>query len=158
MKEGVASDERTRQQVEKLGVIFEQTGVGPMVGRVVGCLILAEPPYKSFDEIVSFLGASKSAVSNALTLLQSLAVVDYFKQPGDRKRYFRLNIDQWEDFIHHGYVQMLSRLNAAMDETLSMRSPAYPEFNKKLREVSGYFKLYAEQVAALGNRLGEVRE
>ena len=158
MKEGGPSGERVRQQVEKLGVIFEQTGVAPMVGRVVGYLILAEPPYKTFDEIAGFLGASKSAVSNALTLLQSLGVVEYFKQPGDRKRYFRLNIDQWEDFIHHGYVQLLSRLNAAMDETLAMRSTAYPDFNRKLKEVSGYFRLYAEQVAALGDRLGEVRQ
>lgn len=87
--------ENIRKKVEEMGVYFEKSGLTPMHGRVFAYLLLGEPPYKDFYEIQEFLQASKSAISNALKFLQSENLVDYITFSGNRRKYFRVNMDGW---------------------------------------------------------------
>lgn len=87
--------EKIKEKVEEMGVFFEKAGYSPMMGRVFALLLLSEPPYQDFYQIQEFLSASKSAISNALNVLMKNGTVDYITFSGDRKRYFRVNIDQW---------------------------------------------------------------
>jgi DNA-binding transcriptional regulator GbsR (MarR family) len=122
-----------KELVEKIGVVMEKAGLQPAVGRVLGCLMVSDPPYRTFDEIQRYVGISKSAVSNALNGLMSRELVDYITLPGDRKRYFQL--------AQTGMISQMKKkmgIHSAMPELLrtivQTRSNKYPEFNKSLLE------------------------
>lgn len=89
-------EQEKKMLVEPLGIRFEQYGLPPMAGRIFGCLVLADPPYLTFDEIRECLDASKSTISTNLNfLMQGDCLIDYLTLPGDRKRYFRINSKKW---------------------------------------------------------------
>ena len=82
--------EEEKQFVEELGISIEKLGAPPLQSRVISLLIMRTPEGVPFDEIVEFLGASKSSVSSALNLFLQLKHVVYYTKPGDRKRYFKV--------------------------------------------------------------------
>jgi DNA-binding transcriptional regulator GbsR (MarR family) len=136
-----------KELVEKIGVVVEKAGLQPAVGRVIACLMVSDPPYKTFDEIQSYLGISKSAVSNALNGLMSKEMVDYLTLPGDRKRYFQL---AQSGMISHMKKKM--GLHSAMPELLravvQARSNKYPEFNKSLLETCEFLSFMEKEINA----------
>ncbi len=127
--------QKKQEQVEAMGVFFEKSGYSPMAGRVFSFLLLAEPPYQDFYQIQAFLSASKSATSNALNLLMKDGTVDYITFSGDRKRYFRVNLDRW---LHSAFqrIKAVGALNQMLEDVLGVRDEAkYVEFNEDLRQV-----------------------
>jgi DNA-binding transcriptional regulator GbsR (MarR family) len=114
--------------VEKIGIVYEKAGHTPMAGRIAGMLFLSEPPYRSFDELVKELSASKSAISNGLNLLQAMGFVEYETFPGDRKRYFKLNLHALE-IIFRKELENIANFSVLLKEVRETRSSDYPEFN-----------------------------
>jgi DNA-binding transcriptional regulator GbsR (MarR family) len=136
-----------KELVERIGVVVEKGGLQPAVGRVLACLMVSDPPYKTFDEIQSYLGISKSAVSNALNALIMREMVDYITMPGDRKRYFQL--------AETGMISQMKKqlaLRSAMPqllrEVVEARSNKYPEFNRRLLETSEFFSFMEKEIDA----------
>lgn len=123
-----------QRQIERIGVVFEKSGVPPVAARVIGHLMMAEPPYLSFDELVEATQASKSSVSNSVKFLQTEGLIDYITFAGDRKRYFQLYADTWLE-IQKDRVKSLASLRSIIQETVAIRSSQYPEFNHTLKEV-----------------------
>ena len=132
---------KIRECIEKFGVYYKKTGHQPMVGRLMAYLMLAEPPQKTFEEIVEFLVSSKSAVSNTLNMLMYMGIVDYVKITGDRKRYFRLNQNAWNTMFE-AQIQELSNLRGLVQEILNLRSDQYPELNQEISDFNSLLQLY----------------
>ena len=134
-----------KELVEKIGVVVEKAGFQPAVGRVLACLMVSDPPYKTFDEIQGYLGISKSAVSNALNGLMSKEMVDYITLPGDRKRYFQM--------AQSGIISQMKKkmaLHSEMPELLrtvvQARSNKYPEFNRSLLETCEFLSFMEKEI------------
>ena len=134
-----------QRQVERIGVGFEKLGIPPVGARVVGHLMLAEPPYLSFDELVEATQASKSSVSNAIKSLQTEGLIDYITFSGDRKRYFQLYSSTWLE-IMKDRVKGFASLRQIITETVTLRSGQYPEFNHTLTEVTDLYRELEEQM------------
>ncbi|HTX89064.1 MAG TPA: hypothetical protein VMC08_08750 [Bacteroidales bacterium] len=133
-----------RHCIEKFGVFYQKTGQQAMMGRLMGYLMLAEPPHKTFEEITEFLLCSKSAVSNTLHQLMYVGMVDYVKFPGDRKRYFRLNQESW-DRMFEVQLQELADFRGLVGEALKLRSRKYPETNRHIEQFYKLMQIYEEQ-------------
>jgi DNA-binding transcriptional regulator GbsR (MarR family) len=88
--------------VEEVGIVFEQTGLPRMAGRVFGWLLIADPPYQSPAELAEVLMASKGSISTTLRLLRQLGLVEQFVIPGERHGHFRLREDALKRIIQHG--------------------------------------------------------
>lgn len=130
-----ATTTSTEQQVEKMGVFFEQLGHTPMAGRVFAFLLLGEPPYKDFYEIQAFLQASKSSISNALKGLMASGIVDYITFSGDRKRYFRVNTKNWKGLLKD-QTQKGKEMNDMLKEVLENRKDSkHLDFNEELQSI-----------------------
>lgn len=124
-----------KQYVEDLGVQLEKMGSTPMEGRVFSYLLIANPPEKSFDEILEFLQASKSAVSNALKKLQTTGTVKYITKSGDRKRYFTVDTSNWQKQIQNN-VKSFNLFNTFLKEIIEYRSTMNSvEFNEDMKKV-----------------------
>lgn len=87
--------------IEKIGVKTEKMGYSPLSGRILGALLLAEPPYMTFEDLCDYLSASKSSISTNLNILmkEGINMIEYFTVPGDRKRYFKISIENWKEHL-----------------------------------------------------------
>ena len=128
-----------QRQVERIGVGFEKAGIPPVGARIIGLLMMAEPPYLAFDDLVEYTQASKSSVSTALKFLQVEGLVDYITFSGDRKRYFQLYSSTWVEIMKDRMTAFTS-LRQIIKETLELRSSQYPEFNHTLAEVAELYQ------------------
>jgi DNA-binding transcriptional ArsR family regulator len=83
------------QFVEECGLYFEGIGLTRIAGRIIGWLLICDPPYQQQSEMVEALGASKSSISVALKDLTTLYLVERVSLPGDRRTYYRTAKDLW---------------------------------------------------------------
>jgi len=72
----------------------------PVVGRIMGLLMVMDKEHFTFEEIVEELNISKSSASVGLKLLQMNNMVEYITLPGDRKRYFRIRCYEPDGLIN----------------------------------------------------------
>ena len=49
----VKNDRQDEEQrfVEEVGIVFEQTGLPRMAGRILGWLLISDPPHQSTDQL-----------------------------------------------------------------------------------------------------------
>ncbi|MFN7117453.1 MAG: GbsR/MarR family transcriptional regulator [Saprospiraceae bacterium] len=144
-----SSLEFKKKKVEEIGVAFDKTGMAPMVGRVVGYLLLADPPYQTFYAIQEFLGASKSSISHALNVLMFKGIVEYITFSGDRKRYFKLNAENW---LEQAKCQMsdFQEVDRVLMDALKLRDPnKHREFNEGLYKIFDFHLFMAREMPKL---------
>ncbi|MEP1085304.1 MAG: MarR family transcriptional regulator [Algoriphagus sp.] len=147
---------RHKELIERIGVFHEHKGMQPLVGRIIGLLLIHEEGEVSFDEIVEHLGVSKSAVSNALTFLQAKDRCVYSTRPGDRKRYFALKVSDWKkDFQQE--LENIAEIQKFIDEVLEVRTDKNPEFNCKMIEFSNFLAFFKKEIPALFERFNKIK-
>jgi len=89
--------------VEEFGLVFQQLGFPRMAGRIIGWLLLCNPPHQSIDELAEALMASRGSISTMTRLLIQGGLIERVSLPGVRHDYFR---------IRHGASQHLLRQKA----------------------------------------------
>jgi DNA-binding transcriptional regulator GbsR (MarR family) len=86
--------------VEELGMQFElEAGAPRMVGRVLGWLLVCEPPEQSAAELAHTLQASKGSISTATRVLLRMGMVERVRIRGERFDRFRALPEAWDDFL-----------------------------------------------------------
>jgi DNA-binding transcriptional regulator GbsR (MarR family) len=91
----MANTGQKQQFVESCGLYFENTGLTRLTGRIIGWLLICDPPHQLQSDLVEGLQASKSSVSVALKDLTRLYLVERVALPGDRRVYYRTTKDMW---------------------------------------------------------------
>ncbi|MCX2680587.1 MarR family transcriptional regulator [Galbibacter sp. EGI 63066] len=83
-----------KEIIEEMGVYFECHGnLSPLSSRIFAYLVLCGEDGATFDKMLEELEMSKSSASTNLQLLQSMGRIGYYTKPGDRKRYFKISIE-----------------------------------------------------------------
>lgn len=86
--------------VEELGMQLElEAGAPRMVGRVLGWLLVCEPPEQSAAELAEFLQASKGSISTATRVLLRMGLIERARLRGERFDRFRARPEAWDDYI-----------------------------------------------------------
>lgn len=139
----------TRDVIENLGVIMEKMDVPPVHARIFILLLMANPPYMSFEEIQEHLLVSKSSVSKYLNIMLEQGTLDYRTFSGDRKRYFYLNHGKLLNKIYSG-ASRFSLISDLMKKCLIERQSAVSEKeNEQLKEMTEFFSFLGEGLAKL---------
>ena len=87
------NDERQPEEkrfVEDVGIFFEQTGLPRMAGRILGWLLISDPPHQTTGELTETLMASKGSISTMTRLLIRIGLIERISLPGQRHDYFRI--------------------------------------------------------------------
>lgn len=87
--------DKKQQLVEEFGIYFEKVGLQRMAGRIIGWLLICNPPHQSMQDLCDALQASKSSVSVATRQLLQLYLIERVSIPGERRDYFRASSDMW---------------------------------------------------------------
>ena len=91
--------EDARQFIERSAELMEEHGFPRMAGRVIGALLICDPPHLSHEDLAEQLQASKGSISMSTQLLMRLNVVEKISLPGQRRHYYRLHKNLLSDFL-----------------------------------------------------------
>jgi DNA-binding Lrp family transcriptional regulator len=80
-----------RQFAEEFGVVGERVGMPSMVARVLGWMLICEPPRQSIADLERSLGVSRASVSIATRLLQASGLIRRVAAPGSRGYSFEID-------------------------------------------------------------------
>ena len=75
--------------VEEVGILFEQTGMPRMAGRILGWLSVSDPPHQTTSELAEALIASKGSISTMTRFLIRIGLIERISLLGERHDYFR---------------------------------------------------------------------
>ncbi len=133
---------KTQQFIEDIGLFLERAGLTRMAGRIIGYLLVCDPPRQSMPDLVEALQASKSSVSVALRTLVALKLIDQISLPGERRDYYRINSDMW---IRSWRARMaaLADLRELAEQGLGALADAPPETRRRLeimREMNAFLE------------------
>jgi hypothetical protein len=103
----------------------DQDGVPLIAGRILGWLVICDPPEQSAAQIAEAIGASRASLTTNLRLLDSVGFLRQTTKPGDRTTYYRLDDDAWERVVRRQIASLASFGDIMRDGlTLVGRAPA----------------------------------
>src|SRR5258708_13449988 len=88
---------RTQNWVERVAAVFAQHfGLPPITGRILGWLLICDPPEQSAGEIAGAIGASRASLTTSMRLLTVGNLLVRRHRPGERTTYSRIHDDACE--------------------------------------------------------------
>jgi DNA-binding transcriptional regulator GbsR (MarR family) len=84
-----------QEYVEEIGLYFAGVGLPRMPGRVLGWLLVCDPPHQSADELAAALAVSSGSISMAVQMLVRAGAVERYAKSGSRRIYYRLRPGFW---------------------------------------------------------------
>lgn len=141
MSEELAGEEK--QFVEEVGVVFDNTGLPRMAGRIFGWLLISDPSYQSPAEIARALKTSRGSISTMTRFLIQMDVIERIGISGDRNDYFQVKQDHWKEFLGHGFIdeiRMFRQLSEHGLEILADRERSNREFLMKIHGMYSFLE------------------
>jgi DNA-binding transcriptional regulator GbsR (MarR family) len=107
--------------IEELSLLFEKSGMPRIAGRIVGWLLVCDPPYLSIDELRKLTGASKASVSTMTRLLMHMQLVERASAPGRRQMLFQIQPGAWSrsEEAQIALIRSFSDIAARLDGALA---------------------------------------
>lgn len=159
-KESINKIELTDKQlslIERIGDMNSKDGMQPSSARIIALLMVCDKIELTFDEIRETLELSKSATSNAINMLLQIKHIDYVTKIGDRKRYFKSNIDLWKNQFN-ALFERLTRFSSMLEEIHDARTPETVEFNNSLLEVHDFIQYFLSEVPAIYSKWEKLKQ
>ncbi len=148
-------DERWREDampfVEQLGFHTEAQGHPRMGGRVMGWLLVCEPPWQSVAEIALALQSSRSAVNAVVNRMVEFGMFERVALPGERTTYYRMNSDGGE-LIFANMVANMRRLRELAESGLAALSWRDAEANRRLAELRSFHHFMEQEMPQMLER------
>ena len=105
--------------VEEVATLLEREGLPRMYGRVLGHLLVCQPPHQSSSELAEALNASRGAISTATRALVEAGLIQRKKQPGERSHYFEIRAETLQRLMH-GSIARIRLGREVMDHGLDL--------------------------------------
>ena len=115
-------DERTAWAERAAAFFAEQYGIPPIAGRILGWLMVCDPPAQSATAIAEAIGASRASLTSNMNLLTAARLVRKHRVPGDRTTYFRIDDDAWPRVVRER-IATLASFVAIADDGLALFEP-----------------------------------
>jgi DNA-binding transcriptional regulator GbsR (MarR family) len=91
-------NEAQSEFVERVGRWWETVGTRS-AGRVLGWLMICDPPHRSAAGLADELHLSAGSVSTQTSTLERIGFVERITFPGDRASYYQLKPNVWFDLM-----------------------------------------------------------
>jgi DNA-binding transcriptional regulator GbsR (MarR family) len=137
-----------RHFVEDVGLLFEEMGFPRMAGRILGWLMICDPPEQSAGQLADVLQASKGSLSTMTRLLIQIGLVERVAIPGQRRDYFRISPGAWPQLIRT-QMQAMTGLHQVVERGLVMLANEKPERLLRLREAHDLYAFLERELPLL---------
>lgn len=133
--------------VERVAAAFAQHfGLPPITGRILGWLLICDPPEQSAGDIADAIGASRASLTTSMRLLTAGEFVRRSHRPGERTTYFRIDDDAWEKVIRQRIIGMAS-LREITEDAMALVGSDSARANR-IRAAHAFFTWLSEAFAA----------
>jgi len=134
--------------VEQLGVIGDDMGLPRTMTRLLGWLVVCDPPYQSSPQIQTGLRISAGSVSIAVNALARAGLAERLTFPGDRHTYYKIGPDGWKQLLAQR-MRVLGEIRRIADQALSSAGDGADD---RLREMRNFYAWCAELFTDLLDR------
>jgi len=132
------STDRFLHFIEDIGLLFEESGMPRMMGRIIGHLLVCTPPHQTASQLVEGLSASKGSISTNTRALLTMGVIERMALPGQRATCIRIAPGTWQKLILAEQVRMRRYLEAA-ERGLVLLADSALEDRSRLVEFRDFF-------------------
>jgi DNA-binding transcriptional regulator GbsR (MarR family) len=140
-----------RHFVEDVGLFFEQMGFPRMAGRILGWLLICDPPEQSAGQLAEVLQASKGSLSTMTRMLIQINLVERVGLPGHRRDYFRIKPGAWPHLIK-AQMQVMTGLHQMVERGLVLLEDRDPVLRERLREAHDLYAFLERELPLLFQR------
>ena len=140
--------------VEDVGMFFDANGLPRAAGRMLGWLLVCDPPHQSADALATALQASSGGVSQNARLLMQAGYVDRIGISGDRRSYYRVRPHAWSRMLDESQART-ARLRELAEEGLAALAGTGEEHRRRLTEMRELFAFVEREFPALVRRYHE---
>ena len=138
--------------VEETAITLESIGLPRMAGRILGYLLISNPPHQSADEMMEALSSSRGSRSAMTRMLVQMEMIERLSLPGIRHNYFRLRSGAWEQLIKSGIAGKFRELRRLSERGLELLKNEPSGASDRLREGQDLFAFVEKEYPALIER------
>ncbi len=140
--------------VEQWGVLLEVMGGSRAMGKILGWLLICEPPEQTARQIAEGGGMSIASISTATRALMQAGMIERVRARGERSALFRIRPGMWADLLK----KRMSHTGTMRD--LAERGQAFLSSNDResalrLKEIHSYCSFIEREMPALVERWEE---
>lgn len=142
---------------DEIGLFFEDNCLPRIAGRVLGWLLVCDPPHQSAQELAGALRASPSSISMAMQLLQTNGAVERYAVPGSRRTHYRLKPGFW---LREAETKaaLAARWRKVADRGLGLLADRSVESRQRLQEMHDMYAFFEEEYARMRDAWHERQE
>lgn len=143
--------EDRERYVEDFGLLFGQFGLSRMLGRVLGALMISDPPERSAEELSEVLGASRGSISSATRSLIQMSLVQRWSKPGERRDYFRIKPGAWHEIMRRE-MEALRGFREIAERGLDLLDSKEASARRNLEEMRDFYAYWEREMPAVLER------
>lgn len=143
--------------IEDIALFFERIGMPRMAGKILGVLLIADPPAQSITDIGEKLNASKSSVSIMARLLVENGLIERVASPIPRRDYYRFKEGGWTLYMRQ-WMALMRELHQITERGLVLMDGKPEAMKERLLEAHDLFSLLEERFPALLEHLEKQRK
>ena len=138
-----SADDPLHDFAEEMGLTWERSGGARMAGRILGWLLICDPPEQSAADLAEALHASAGSISTHIRQLIGLRLVEKVARRGDRRSWYRLAPDAWVGTMR-STVTEVALMRALAERGLAAVADAPPERSARLTELHDFYAWFEE--------------
>ena len=138
--------------IEDISLYFEQMGLPRTAGRVLGVLLICDPPAQSLTYLCELLQSSKSSVSTTTRLLTEMGLIERVPSPVPRQVYFQFKPGGWTVFIRQR-LRLWASLHQIAEQGLELLQASDPALRERLQEAHDMFSMIEDELPVLLERV-----
>lgn len=143
--------------IEDISLFFEQMGLPRMAGRILGVLLITDPPEQSNTDLGEILQASKSSISTNARLLTEMGLIERTSSPVPRRVYYRFKPGGWVVFMRQR-LKLYASLHQIAEHGLELLQDKPAAIQERLQEAHDMFSLIEQELPALLDRIERERQ
>jgi hypothetical protein len=137
-----------RHFIEDIGLFFEQMGMPRMAGKIVGALLISDPPAQSLIDIAAKLNASKGSISLMTRMLIEQGLIERVASPMPRQTYYRFRSGGWINYMR-GWLSLMSELHSIAERGLVLIADKDVDTRERLLEAHDLFSIMEQQIPSV---------
>lgn len=99
MTEPAPDQAQLLQWVEQVTAYLTRDGFPPIAARILGWLLICDPPEQPAAEIAAAIDASRASLTTNMQVLTVMGLVSRHSRPGERTAYYRVEDEAWERLV-----------------------------------------------------------
>jgi len=140
-----------RHFVEEVGILFEQTGMPRMAGRILGWLAISDSPHQTTSELAEALIASKGSISTMTRFLIRIGLIERISLLGQRHDFFRIKQEAWHQLLGDS-IEQIKIFRQLMERGLELTKDKANANRQWLEEMRDMYAFFEREYPALVER------